>query len=66
MYLSTDQVAERFGVCPRTIKRMAASGKLPQPLILGERLLRWPLAELEQWERERREQQQLGRSAPQM
>lgn len=42
-------VAARIGVSRATAERMHAAGRLPLPIRLGARLLRWDPAELDEW-----------------
>lgn len=46
--LTIDQVAELMNVCPRTINRLNAAGKLPKAIKIG-RALRWNRVELMTW-----------------
>lgn len=41
-------VAALLGLCVRSVRSMDASGKLPQPLRIGGRVL-WRVSELHQW-----------------
>lgn len=51
-YLTTQQVAKRFSVSTRTVWRWAESGLLAPPIGIGDqRTRRWPVAEIEQFER---------------
>lgn len=45
--LSARQVAALIGVHPRSVWRMAAAGDLPRPIRLGDRVVRWRLADLQ-------------------
>lgn len=47
--LDVRQVAELLGVHQRTVWRMAATGALPAPIRLSERVVRWRLADLERY-----------------
>jgi len=54
--LSIDQVAQRLGFCPNTVRSLVRmppqeSGGFPQPIRLG-RLVRFRVADLEAWERD--------------
>ena len=46
--IKVDEVAGMLGVTPRTVYRLADSGKLPRPLKIGFSV-RWRRAELENW-----------------
>ena len=46
--LSAADLADRFRVSLRHIRRMDSSGKLPRPIKLGASV-RWPVAEIEAW-----------------
>jgi len=50
------EVAELLGVCVRTVWRMSQKGQIPAPIRLGERIVRWRLADL----REHLERQAAG------
>ena len=45
--LDVRQVAELYGLHVRTVWRMAASGELPQPIRISERVVRWRLVDIE-------------------
>ena len=45
--LDVRQVAELLGVHVRTVWRMAATGEIPPPIKLSERVVRWRLSDLE-------------------
>ena len=45
--LAIDQVAEFLGVCRRTIYRELARGKFPKPVRIGQRSVRWKVADIE-------------------
>lgn len=51
-FLDTDAVAERYGISPETVRRWRASGTGPPFVRLGKHV-RYPVPELEQWERDR-------------
>ncbi len=40
-YLTTEEVANLFGISKRMVLRLAAENKLPDPIILGRRTYRW-------------------------
>lgn len=40
--LDTEQVAELFGICTRTVREQTAAGTFPVPVIRIGRALRWP------------------------
>jgi excisionase family DNA binding protein len=46
--LTEREVADYFGVSVRKVHEMRAAGLLPQPVVLGPRLLRWVRAELDE------------------
>ena len=48
-FLDVDACASRYGISARTWARLVDSGRAPQPVKLG-RLVRWAVADLEQWE----------------
>jgi len=53
--LSVQEVALRYHVSTRTIAAWWSRGLMPAPSRLGNRLLRWRLAELLVWEDSQRE-----------
>ena len=50
LYLSVDQVAQRFGVSKDSIRRWKRRGDFPAPVKLGGTTTRWRLADIEKWE----------------
>tara|TARA_R110002049_G_scaffold4601_5_gene32149 strand:- start:216455 stop:216706 length:252 start_codon:yes stop_codon:yes gene_type:complete len=48
--LDVPALAERWGVSEKSVRRMADGGRIPRPVRLLS-LLRWPVAVIEQWER---------------
>jgi prophage regulatory protein len=50
LYLSVDQVAQRFGVSKDTIWRWKRDGEFPLAVKLGGTTTRWRLADIEEWE----------------
>ena len=50
LYLSVDQVAERFGVSKDTIWRWKRQDEFPRPVKLGGTTTRWRLADIKEWE----------------
>jgi prophage regulatory protein len=49
LYLSVDQVAQRFGVSKDSIWRWKRNGEFPKPYKLGGST-RWRLSDIEDWE----------------
>jgi excisionase family DNA binding protein len=47
--LTVKELASRLGIRPRTVYRLVASGKLPQPIRLTQRTLRWDWALVREW-----------------
>lgn len=45
--VSVAELARRLGVSPRSIWRWTSAGKLPQPLRLSKRTVRWRWADVE-------------------
>ena len=43
------QLASMLGVSLRAIRALDASGKLPRPVTIGMRSIRWPVSEIEGW-----------------
>lgn len=50
LYLSVNQVAERFNVSPDSIWRWKRAGDFPAPVKLGGNTTRWRLSDIEEWE----------------
>ncbi|HET6815311.1 MAG TPA: helix-turn-helix domain-containing protein [Actinomycetota bacterium] len=50
--LSTNQLAERYHVRPETVRRWRSKGQGPPYVVLSSRLVRYPLAAVEEWERQ--------------
>ena len=48
-FFDAKECAARYGISWRTWLRLVDSGRAPQPTRFG-RLVRWPLATLENWE----------------
>jgi predicted DNA-binding transcriptional regulator AlpA len=46
---SSDGLAKRLSVSRRTVERWNSAGKLPRPIRLGGRLLRWIASEIRDW-----------------
>jgi predicted DNA-binding transcriptional regulator AlpA len=44
--LTSHQVAEKLSVCVRTVWRLAALGKIPQPIRYTRKLVRWRNADI--------------------
>lgn len=51
VWFSDQDLAERFSVSRRSIWRWSDSGDFPKPHKLSERVTRWKLEEIEEWER---------------
>jgi predicted DNA-binding transcriptional regulator AlpA len=59
--LRKEEVAERYGLHPRSINRYVDRGDLPKPIYLDSkrRVPRWSRAQLQEWEnKKRRENEQ--------
>lgn len=50
--LSVADLAKRWGCSERHVRRMADAGRCPRPILLGSKMPRWPVATVEQWERD--------------
>lgn len=50
LYLSVDQVADRFGVSKDSIWRWKRNGDFPAAVKLGGTTTRWRLSDIEDWE----------------
>jgi hypothetical protein len=51
IYLSTKEVATRYGIDPRSVQRRVKEGLLPPPKYFGTRFPRWSIAELDENDR---------------
>lgn len=49
--LSVSDLAKRWGCSERHVRRMADAGRCPRPIKFGS-LLKWPVAGIEQWEKD--------------
>lgn len=47
--LTSQQVAERLAVSVRTLWRLVAAGKFPQPVRYNRKLVRWKAAEVSRY-----------------
>ena len=43
------QLGTMLGLSERSIRQLDAGGKLPRPVTIGARSVRWPVAEIEDW-----------------
>lgn len=50
LYLSVEQVSDRYNVSKDTIWRWRREGDFPKPIKLGGKTSRWRLSEIEAWE----------------
>ena len=53
--LTARQVAERLSMSVRTLYRMANSGRVPRPIRLGRKLIRWRRRDVERYVRRLKE-----------
>jgi hypothetical protein len=51
IYLTTKEVATRYGIDPRSVQRRVTEGLLPEPKYFGTRFPRWSIAELDENDR---------------
>jgi len=51
IYLTTKEVATRYGIDPRSVQRRVKEGLLPEPKYFGTRFPRWSIAELDENDR---------------
>jgi hypothetical protein len=51
IYLTTKEVATRYGIDPRSVQRRVKDGLLPPPKYFGTRFPRWSIAELDENDR---------------
>ena len=47
--IDIETVAEMLAVSVRTVRRMSDAGRMPRPLNLGNRLVRWRQGEIASW-----------------
>lgn len=52
-YLSAPEIAEKLGIHKATIWRWCKRGLFPKPIKVGQRVIAWPVSEIEAWEKER-------------
>jgi prophage regulatory protein len=64
LLLSVKEVAECLSLSPRSVWRYVAQGKLPRPLCLGPRLLRWRASDVQRF-LDTLQQRDEGERAPQ-
>lgn len=50
LFLSADQVANRYNVHRASIYRWAKEADFPKPIKLGDNCTRWSLEDIEAWE----------------
>lgn len=50
IYIGISSVADRYGVCTKTITRWVRASLFPQPVRLSRRCLRWNVSDLEAFE----------------
>lgn len=53
IFLTVEQVAQRYSVSKDTIWRWRREGDFPRPVKLGDKTTRWRLRDLEEWEGQR-------------
>ncbi|MCH7591786.1 MAG: AlpA family phage regulatory protein [Planctomycetes bacterium] len=47
--VNAKKLAAMLGLSERTIRQLDAGGKLPKPVKIGARSVRWPVAEIDAW-----------------
>jgi excisionase family DNA binding protein len=47
--LTAREVAQLLGVCPRTILNLVVQGRMPSPIRMGPKLVRWREHEIVSW-----------------
>lgn len=52
MYLSKRQLAKRLCISPGTVSAMVRRGDIPHPIMWGPLSPRWPLSEIEEFEKQ--------------
>lgn len=53
MYLTVNQIAERYSVRPETIYAWVRKKRFPSPVKLSPGCSRWRVSDVDEWERER-------------
>jgi len=48
-YITRKDIFEKLGISSHTLQRWIKSGKFPQPIKFGERLVRWKLSTVDAW-----------------
>jgi len=48
-FLTSQQIADKLGVSPRTVWRMVEKGSLPQPIRYNRKLVRWRISDVEKY-----------------
>lgn len=47
--ITKKKLAEMLSVSPRTLQRMLSAGKIPSPVQLGRKMIRWRVNEIKNW-----------------
>lgn len=50
VFLSVADLARRWGVSRTSARNVTSAPDFPTPLVLGTQLLRWPAAEVDEWQ----------------
>jgi len=48
-YMSSTEVADTLGVCLRTVLRWSNDGRMPAPVRMGRRFVRYRRTEIQEW-----------------
>jgi len=48
-FVSPAELAKRLGISRRTLFRLVSAGRLPEPVRLTKRTIRWEWAAVQQW-----------------
>jgi excisionase family DNA binding protein len=52
-FMSSSELASILNVDLRTLRRLREAGDIPAPIIIGDRMLRWPRSVIETWIRKK-------------
>ena len=63
VHLSKKRVAQRYGICTRSVNNWVDSGALPQPVRFTRQTILWPVAVLDAHDRQRQAAAAIGLEA---
>ena len=47
--LTREQVEQRFGISRSGLRKLVKQGNFPQPILIGERLIRWRVSTIDEF-----------------